>query len=229
MNVLKTLVLGAVAGATAVACSAETVDLTDAVSDWRPSLEVNGVVRAPDVVEKTADGYVLRFGDVEWTWRVSRTGARLFIASEIANRGTADVTLGDAVVFDAAAGVFGGRPDLRVLAVAGNGQASRKVRPVSSSEAERTSQVHIQFATPDGAFAGQFGFLTFRRLMTVCEWTGTNGVARLRATGRFNGWTLKAGATTPFEEFTFVVGTDPHAQLVEWAELAGRRHRARLD
>lgn len=229
MKVLKTLVLGAVAGATAVACAAGTVDLTDAVADWRPTLEVNGAVRAPDAVERTAGGYALRFGDVAWTWRVRREGARLFVASEIANRGAADVTLGDAVVFDAAAGVFGGRPDLRVLAVAGNGQASRKVRPVSSSEAARTSQVHIQFATPDGKFAGQFGFLTFRRLMTVCEWTGANGVERLRAKGRFNGWTLKAGATTPFEEFTFVVGTDPHAQLVEWAELAGRRHHARLD
>jgi len=199
------------------------------VSDWSPSLTVDGQALRPTAETRTEKGTVFRFGAVEWTCCPSVENGRLIVTSEIANRGTSDVALGDAVVFDAPAGVFGGRADMRVLPVAGNGQASRKVRPVTSPEAEHRSPVHIQFATPDGAFAGQYGFLTFKRIQTMCEWDGSNGVERIRAKGMFDGWKLKAGATVPFETFTLVVGKDPHAQLQDWAARAGKLAHARLD
>ena len=51
---------------------------------------------------------------------------------------------------------------------------------------------------------------------------------RVRASGAFENWTLKAGASTPFEEFAVAVGRDPHAQLVRWAERVAANYRPKF-
>ncbi len=190
-----------------------------------PKMEIDGVRRAPDRSE-TADGVrTWHFGPVTWTWRTRRDGDWTFVASEIANRGARDVKLGRCDILDAQAGVLAGRPGVRFLDLQRLQLRQRTVRAVSDPKAARDIPIHVQFAEPDGSFALQFGFTTFTTLETSCHWSGTGGVARVRASGAFEDWTLKAGAATPFEEFAYAVGRDPHAQLVRWATRVAENYR----
>ena len=120
------------------------------------------------------------------------------------------------------------RSDLRFLDLQRLQLRQRTVRSVSDPRAAHDVPIHIQFAEPDGTFALQFGFTTFTTLETTCHWEETNGVVRVRASGAFENWTLKAGTSTPFEEFAVAVGRDPHAQLVRWAERVAANYRPKF-
>jgi len=190
-----------------------------------PKMTIDGVFRSPDVSERTVDGCVWRFGDVDWKWRITSEGEWTIVRSEIVNRGKTDVRLGRCDILDAEAGLLGKHPDVRFLDLQRLQLRQRTVRSVRDPKAAHDVPIHIQFADPDGMFALQFGFTTFTTLETTCHWEGSNGVERVRASGAFEDWMLKAGASTPFEEFAVAVGRNPHAQLVGWAERVAANYR----
>ena len=196
--------------------------------DATPKMTVDGALRSPDSVTQTPDGPVWRFGDIEWRWKVLADGEWTVVRSEIANRGRTDVRLGRCDVLDADAGVLKGRPGLRFLDIQRIHARQRTVREVCDPNAVHDVPIHIQFAAPDGTFALQFGFTTFTTLETMCRWEGSNGIERIRVSGAFEDWTLKAGGSTPFEEFAVACGRDPHAQLVRWAEIVVANYRPKF-
>lgn len=61
------------------------------VSDWSPSLTVDGQALRPTAETRTEKGMVFRFGTVEWTCCPSVENGRLIVTSEIANRGTSEI------------------------------------------------------------------------------------------------------------------------------------------
>ena len=189
-----------------------------------PKMSIDGSPREPDSFDRSAEGVVWRFGDVEWNWRMATEGEWTIIRSEIHNRGKTDVKLGRCDILDADADVLGRHPDVRFLDLQRLQLRQRTVRSVRDPKAAHDVPIHIQFADPDGTFALQFGFTTFTTLETLCHWEGSNGVERVRASGIFENWTLKAGESTPFEEFAVAVGRDPHAQLVKWAEIVATNY-----
>ena len=193
--------------------------------DAMPKMTIDDALRSPDSVSQTQDGPVWRFGDVEWRWTLVADGEWTIVRSEIANCGASDVRLGRCDVLDADAGVLKGRKDLRFLDLQRIQLRQRTVREVGDPRAAHDVPIHIQFAEADGTFALQFGFTTFTTLETTCHWEGSNGVERVRASGAFEDWTLKAGCSTPFEEFAVACGRDPHAQLVRWAEIVVGNYR----
>ena len=190
-----------------------------------PKISIDGSLRSPDSSECTPDAVIWHFGDIEWIWRIAAEGDWTIVRSEIHNRGKADVKLGRCDILDAGAGVLGKPPDIRFLDMQRLQARQRTVRSVRDPMAAHDVPIHIQFADPDGTFALQFGFTTFTTLETTCHWEGANGVERVRASGAFEDWTLKAGESTPFEEFAVAVGRDPHAQLVRWAEIVAANYR----
>jgi hypothetical protein len=66
----------------------------------------------------------------------------------------------------------------------------------------------------------QVGFTTFLRNNTeIYHRVDADGVHDVAAQMDFAGWALSAGASTPLESFTLMVGADPHAQLDRWADI----------
>ena len=193
-----------------------------------PKLEIDGEIRTPSRSESSGGRFVWEYGDVAWVWDVRREAEWTVVRSRIENRGQRDVRLGRCDILDAEGGVLAGRSDLRFLDLQRLQLRQRTVRSVSDPRAAHDVPIHIQFAEPDGTFALQFGFTTFTTLETTCHWEGTNGVVRVRASGAFENWTLKAGTSTPFEEFAVAVGRDPHAQLVRWAERVAANYRPKF-
>ena len=193
-----------------------------------PKLEIDDAIRSPSRSEASGGRFVWEYGDVAWVWDVRREAEWTVVRSRIENRGQRDVRLGRCDILDAEGGVLAGRSDLRFLDLQRLQLRQRTVRSVSDPRAAHDVPIHIQFAEPDGTFALQFGFTTFTTLETTCRWEGTNGVVRVRASGAFENWTLKAGASTPFEEFAVAVGRDPHAQLVRWAERVAANYRPKF-
>ena len=193
-----------------------------------PKLEIDDAIRSPSRSEASGGRFVWEYGDVAWVWDVRREAEWTVVRSRIKNRGQRDVRLGRCDILDAEGGVLAGRSDLRFLDLQRLQLRQRTVRSVSDPRAAHDVPIHIQFAEPDGTFALQFGFTTFTTLETTCHWEGTNGVVRVRASGAFENWTLKAGASTPFEEFAVAVGRDPHAQLVRWAERVAANYRPKF-
>lgn len=183
-----------------------------------PKVEIDGSVRAPSRSDVSGNRYVWEYDDIAWVWDVEREKEWTFVKSRIENRGRKDVRLGRCDIIDADGGVLKGRGKIRFLDLQRLQLRQRTVRSVQDPQAAHDVPIHIQFAEPDGSFALQFGFTTFTTLETTCHWEGTNGVDRVRASGTFENWILKAGASTLFEEFAVAVGRDPHAQLVRWAE-----------
>ena len=193
-----------------------------------PKLEIDDAIRSPSRSEASGGRFVWEYGDVAWVWDVRREAEWTVVRSRIENRGQRDVRLGRCDILDAEGGVLAGRSDLRFLDLQRLQLRQRTVRSVSDPRAAHDVPIHIQFAEPDGTFALQFGFTTFTTLETTCHWEGTNGVDRVRASGAFENWTLKAGTSTPFEEFAVAVGRDPHAQLVRWAERVAANYRPKF-
>ena len=190
-----------------------------------PKLEIDDAIRSPSRSEASVGRFVWEYGDVAWVWDVRREAEWTVVRSRIENRGPRDVRLGRCDILDAEGGVLARRSDLRFLDLQRLQLRQRTVRSVSDPRAAHDVPIHIQFAEPDGTFALQFGFTTFTTLETTCHWEGTNGVVRVRASGAFEDWTLKAGGSTPFEEFAVARGRDPHAQLVRWAEIVVANYR----
>ena len=193
-----------------------------------PKLEIDDAIRSPSRSEASGGRFVWEYGDVAWVWDVRREAEWTVVRSRIENRGPRDVRLGRCDILDAEGGVLARRSDLRFLDLQRLQLRQRTVRSVSDPRAAHDVPIHIQFAEPDGTFALQFGFTTFTTLETTCHWEGTNGVVRVRASGAFENWTLKAGSSTPFEEFAVAVGRDPHAQLVRWAERVAANYRPKF-
>ena len=197
----------------------------DAFDSASPKMSIDGILRSPDSSDCATNAVVWHFGDIDWKWWITTEGDWTIVRSEIHNRSKADVKLGRCDILDAGAGVLGKHPDIRFLDMQRLQARQRTVRSVRDPMAAHDVPIHIQFADPDGMFALQFGFTTFTTLETTCHWEGANGVERVRASGTFEDWTLKAGESTPFEEFAVAVGRDPHAQLVHWAEIVAANYR----
>ena len=194
-----------------------------------PKLEIDGSIHAPSHCSEASAGHcVWEYGDIAWVWDVRREAEWTFVRSRIENRGSRDVRLGRCDILDAEGGALAGRGDLRFLDLQRLQLRRRTVRSVSDPAAVHDVPIHIQFAEPDGTLALQFGFTTFTTLETACHWEGTNGVDRVRASGTFENWILKAGVSTPFEDFAVAVGRDPHAQLVRWAEIVAENYRPKF-
>lgn len=230
LSVLRLCAGAAVFAAGGLPSGAEAAPKAD-VAGWRVTAEIDGRTSAPDRVTPTADGWRLGFGAVDWVWHVAEKGDRLLVRSELVNGGGQAVSLGRLVPYSADAGAFARLDGVRALDVPRYwGQGRRRALPVSDPKAPRVSQIKFQFACPSNDLAWQVGFVTFRRLLTLVEYeTDANGrLSRVTASGDFGGWKLGPGETTPFEEFTVMVGKDPFRQLETWADEAADRIRPRF-
>lgn len=190
-----------------------------------PRMTIDGEIRDADFYEQSSDCVVWHFGDIEWRWQIFVRGEWTIVRSSIFNCGEADVRLGRCDILNGDGGILKNYPDIRFLDLQSLQLRQRTVRSVCDPKAAHDMPIHIQFATPDGTFALQFGFTTFTTLETVCHWDGVKRVESVRASGAFENWTLKAGASTQFEEFALAVGSNPHSQLVEWAEIVAENYK----
>lgn len=190
-----------------------------------PCMTIDGEECKPGFSEQSEDGVVWHFGNLEWRWQVICRDEWIIVKSSIHNCGTADVKLGRCDILNSDSGILKNYPDIRFLDLQPLQARQRTVRSVFDPMAAHDMPIHIQFATPDGKFALQFGFTTFTTLVTVCHWGGAEGIESVRASGAFENWTLRAGDSTMFEEFALAVGCDPHKQLVGWAEIVAENYK----
>lgn len=174
---------------------------------------------------------------LEWDLAFEEVAAegRLIVTGALRNRGTHPVKLGRVHPLDASSGVelgpagggaagggaAGGAPDIVALPLAGL-QTPRNLYRLDDSQCPRQSKIKTQFYRRDTSSAFQAGFLTFGRADTIVshEHAPGRGIGRLEAWCDFAGWELAAGAETPTETFTVACGSDPYAQLTDWADRA---------
>ena len=206
----------------------ETLKKKMAVDGWLIELEVDGKNIKPD--RKDFSGKVVSFYFDSENLRMDGIfeyiGSRLILDFTLENNGSVPLIMGKVYPFTAH-NISDWLPgdDIVVLASESH-QTPRLVTRLDSPEALRTGKIKLQFFNRTKEQAFQAGFLGFRKQDTEVsyEYDNTRGIRNLKACCNFSGWKLAPGEKVRLETFTLVFGKDPHAQLVEWAELIAKKY-----
>lgn len=205
------------------------------IKDWRMGVEAGGKrLEFPGakitVISESPLHFQLFFPEPGLTWDVhaecdQRAGS-VALHSIFENKSERNIPLGKAVVFEAQAPVDFAKPEDDVVCLPLEGLAScpRKVHQLKNADCPRLSKIKSQFFNRTQRKAFQVGFLTFRRAdaQVVHEYAVNTGRLRVKAFCDYAGWELAPGQKTSTEIFNLAIGTDPYAQLENWADRAAQ-------
>ena len=206
-------------------------DVTFNGSEWRtggqtiftgscPSAEIDGVRITAQLESASASALEFSFPGtgLRWNWKLQVRGPRVIVGSTLVNTSDQPIELGELVWTDAEDHFLSGADPAEIIVLETPYRQlgySRQLKKLSDPKAFRSSANFVQFMNEKTRSAVQIGFLTFRKALTKVHYRD-----RLQAVCEFAGWKLAPGKECECDVFTLVCGSDPMAQLEEWADLA---------